>query len=363
MPSVSVIVPVYNVEKYLRECLDSVVAQTLPDMEIIIINDGSTDHSLEIIQEYAARDNRIVVIDKENEGYGKTMNRGLDAARGEYIGIVESDDWVEPNMFARLYDVARTNDADMVKCDFEFFYSGTTKTECSWPYGIPPELYNRVFCPRTDNPTIFWNGHPSIWTCLYRTQMLREKNIRFVETPGAAFQDMGFKPKAFAATNRFVIIPDVLLHYRKHANNSDKNNNKVYAVCDAHADADNWARKNMNCDADLIQILNRCKFNNFVWNCRRLTGAPAREFRKYMFKEFRPIVSSGDIYIRDMTVAERTKLLKIMHANAFWIRVYSFCISVSRLFWRDKYRDGYFEYQTLGGLLPIYRRKFDNKKK
>ena len=95
-PKVSILVPCYNVEKYLKQCLDSIVNQTLQDIEIICINDGSTDSTLDIIKQYAKNDDRFVVIDKQNEGYGKSMNRGLDAATGEYIGIVESDDWIEP---------------------------------------------------------------------------------------------------------------------------------------------------------------------------------------------------------------------------------------------------------------------------
>ena len=98
-PIVSILVPCYNVEAYLRECLDSIVNQTLTDIEIICINDGSTDGTLGIIKEYAAKDKRIKIIDKENEGYGKSMNRGLDAATGEYVGIVESDYLDEPDMF------------------------------------------------------------------------------------------------------------------------------------------------------------------------------------------------------------------------------------------------------------------------
>ena len=90
MPAVSVLIPCYNVEKYLRQCLDSVVNQTLKDMEILCINDGSTDSTPAVIKEYAAKDSRIRVIDKPNSGYGDSMNRALDAATGEYVGIVES---------------------------------------------------------------------------------------------------------------------------------------------------------------------------------------------------------------------------------------------------------------------------------
>lgn len=99
MPAVSVLIPCFNVERYVRECLDSVVNQTLGDLEILCINDGSTDATPDILREYAARDARIRIIDKPNSGYGDSMNRGLDAASGEYIGIVESDDRAEPDMF------------------------------------------------------------------------------------------------------------------------------------------------------------------------------------------------------------------------------------------------------------------------
>ena len=118
MPILSILIPVYNVEKYLAQCLESVINQTLSDIEIIVINDGSKDNSLNIIKDFAAKDKRIIVIDKENEGYGKSMNRGLDVASGKYIGIVESDDWIEPNMYEKLISTAEKYKADIVKANF-----------------------------------------------------------------------------------------------------------------------------------------------------------------------------------------------------------------------------------------------------
>ena len=115
---VSVVIPIYNVEKYLRQCLDSVVNQTLKEIEIICVNDGSTDSSPAIINEYAAKDPRIVVIDKANSGYGHSMNCGFDLARGEYIGIVESDDYADPDMFEKLYECAAADGLDVVKSGF-----------------------------------------------------------------------------------------------------------------------------------------------------------------------------------------------------------------------------------------------------
>lgn len=109
-PKVSVVVPIYNVEKYLRECLDSLVGQTLKEIEIICVDDGSTDSSKEIIREYMQKDTRVKMIAKEkNSGYGNSMNQGFDMASGEYVGILESDDFAEPAMFEKLYETAREN--------------------------------------------------------------------------------------------------------------------------------------------------------------------------------------------------------------------------------------------------------------
>ena len=120
-PKVSVVVPIYNVEKYLRVCLDSLVGQTLKEIEIICVDDGSTDSSKEIIREYVKKDARVKMIAKEkNSGYGNSMNQGFDMAGGDYIGILESDDFAEPTMYEKLYAAAHENSLDMAKSSFWF---------------------------------------------------------------------------------------------------------------------------------------------------------------------------------------------------------------------------------------------------
>ena len=113
MTKVSIIVPVYNVEKYLKRCLESLVNQTLKDIEIICVNDGSTDGSLAILNEYVRNDDRIVVINQENSGQSVARNRGIDVAKGEYIGFVDSDDWVCEDYFERLHNSAIQNNAEI----------------------------------------------------------------------------------------------------------------------------------------------------------------------------------------------------------------------------------------------------------
>lgn len=105
-PKVSVIMPMYNQEKYIAECLTSVIRQSLKDIEIIVVNDGSTDSSLKIVQKIKGDDPRVIIIDKKNSGYGHSLNVGVDAAKGEYIGIVETDDYILPEMYETLYRVA-----------------------------------------------------------------------------------------------------------------------------------------------------------------------------------------------------------------------------------------------------------------
>ena len=120
-PQISVIVPIYNVEKYLAKCIDSIINQTLTNIEIILVNDGSTDNSRKIIDKYDKKDSRIKVIHKKNGGQGSARNAGLDIAKGEYIGFVDSDDWIDSNMYENLYNAAISNNADIVVCNRKVF--------------------------------------------------------------------------------------------------------------------------------------------------------------------------------------------------------------------------------------------------
>lgn len=118
MPKVSIIVPIYNVGQYLTKCIESLINQTLEDIEIILVDDGATDNSTEICDEYALRDNRIKVIHKQNGGLSDARNTGIDVAKGEYLAFLDSDDWIEPNFYEYLYNVIQREQADIVQCDY-----------------------------------------------------------------------------------------------------------------------------------------------------------------------------------------------------------------------------------------------------
>ena len=167
----------------MPECLESLINQTLRDIEIICINDGSTDKSLEIVHEYAKKDKRVKVIDKKNSGYGDSMNRGLEKAKGEYVGIVESDDFIDADAFEVLYGLAKKNNCDVVKSNFYEYYGEEKKDKSTSSLFLKSDL-GHVINPRKDS-NIFYQP-PCIWAAIYRREFLIDNQIRFLPTPGAS---------------------------------------------------------------------------------------------------------------------------------------------------------------------------------
>ena len=217
---VSVVIPIFNVESTLDACLRSVEAQTHRELEIICVNDGSTDGSAAIARARAARDARYVIIDKPNEGYGASCNRGIGVARGAWVAIVEPDDTVEPDwiegllMCAACYD--GTAGVDVVKAPYWRVFPGEdggAPTRVSCPY------QGRV-CPDSQ-PFAVGDGielmlhHPAIWSALYRRGYLVEKGIRFVEVPGAGWADNPFLVDTLCRTDRIVYIDQPGYCYRE----------------------------------------------------------------------------------------------------------------------------------------------------
>ena len=223
MAKISVIIPIYNSERFLREAMESVINQTLPEIEIICINDGSTDNSLEIVNQYALKDERIKIIDKPNEGYGKTINRGLDEAKGEFIAVFEPDDILDKTIYEKLYAIAEKENLDVVKCNFFNYWSEKNKKKKS---GLVSRCAKKhSFCPK-DNLKIF-TAHASIWAGIYRKSFLDKNNIRLLETAGASYQDMGFTFKVLATVDKMYLLDEALLYYRQDNPNSSVNNPKL----------------------------------------------------------------------------------------------------------------------------------------
>ncbi|MBQ8251083.1 MAG: glycosyltransferase [Alphaproteobacteria bacterium] len=211
-PKVSIIVPIYGVEKYIHQCVDSILAQTLKEIEIILVDDGSKDNCPAIVDEYVKKDSRIIAIHQENGGYGKAVNHGLKVATGEYIGIVESDDFIEPNMYEKLYVEAKRINADIIKCNFfSWFIENNQKISSQ----MEKKLKNAKFpCSINEIPTLLY-FHPSIWSCIYKKDLIKEHKIFMNEIPGAAWQDNLFQVQTLILSQRISFISDILYTYRK----------------------------------------------------------------------------------------------------------------------------------------------------
>ncbi len=216
---ISIIVPVYNVENYLKECLDSLVQQTLKEIEIICVNDGSKDDSLKILLDYAKEDDRVRVIDKENAGYGHAMNIGLDNAVGEYIGIVEPDDYIKLNMCKRLYKIAKKKDLDFIKADFYRFRGEGKNKELIYNHLTDNRnYYNRVLNPQ-QNKALF-NLIMNTWSGIYKKSFLDHYTIRHHESPGASYQDTGFWFQTFCYATRVYFLDEPFYMNRRDNPNS-----------------------------------------------------------------------------------------------------------------------------------------------
>lgn len=205
MTKVSIIVPVYNVEKYLKRCLDSLVNQTLKDIEIICINDGSTDGSLAILNEYVRNDDRIVVINQENSGQSVARNRGIDVAKGEYLGFVDSDDWVSEDYFEKLHNSAIQNNAEIAVGGIIRLHKFNRRKFLTFAKETVTNDVNLKF-ELCDMPEKSY-----VWNKIYKSSKLKEIGLKFEE--GIVFEDCIFTPQALFYFDKMVTVPDTYYFY------------------------------------------------------------------------------------------------------------------------------------------------------
>ncbi len=206
MPAVSVIVPVYNAEKYLACCLESLQMQTLKDMEFLCVNDGSTDGSLEILQKYAAEDPRFKIINQPNAGVSVARNRALKMARGKYIGFVDSDDWVPADYYENLFDAAEYHQAEVAGTGIEYILTKGHKSLLKIKkYKVSekmPEKYKMFNIPHFN----------FIWNKIYRRDFLQRAELSFPED--RVYEDILFTHKALNMCHKAVAVPGVVYFYR-----------------------------------------------------------------------------------------------------------------------------------------------------
>ncbi|MBQ9245016.1 glycosyltransferase [bacterium] len=215
MPTISVIVPVYNVEKYLSKCLNSIIAQTFSDIEIICVNDGSTDNSRKILEQYKNRDSRIKIVDKKNGGLSSARNAGMAIATGEFYSFIDSDDWVEPTMLEKLYKNITALNTDISICGVNLVYETKDKQIDDEKY-FNLEYFDKSFDGKVfsykDVKPFLMNVGVMAWNKLYRRKLIDECNARFPE--GLIFEDGPFFFSIFFKTKRVSLVRELLYFYR-----------------------------------------------------------------------------------------------------------------------------------------------------
>ena len=209
MNRLSVIVPCYNSEKYIGKCLDSLVNQTMKDIDIIVINDGSCDNSLNIINEYAIKYPNIKVYTKENEGIAEARNFGIDKVETAYFGFLDSDDYVESTMFEKMYNKAMETNAQVVVSNFYWVENDKLRLEKEGPYGPHQDMMIKLFA--------------SLWNKIYDTNFIRSTNIRFPK--GNRYEDAYFLYCLSAKVDRLAFVDEAFVYYVQHGKSITHTNN------------------------------------------------------------------------------------------------------------------------------------------
>lgn len=257
MKQISVLIPVYNNEQYIEDCIKSISNQTLQDIEIIIINDGSTDNTKNIIENLQKKDNRIQVINKKNTGYGDSLNTGIQKAKGEYIAIVESDDYIKDTMLETLFEYAKKHNCEITKANF---YNAGNKQK---------EYTSKYFNNTIENITTFPQMiliQPSIWSSLYKKDFLTKNNIKFSTSKGASYQDISFHFISMFLAKGIFFLNMPLYYYRtNNSNSSTHSNDKPFAIY-KELKIINAFLKNKVINKEQKTIINIFKYKIMMWN-------------------------------------------------------------------------------------------------
>ena len=220
MPKVSIIIPVYNVEEYLEKCLNSVINQTLTDIEIICINDGSTDNSLLILENFARNDKRIIILNQENKGQSAARNNGLKIATGEFIGFVDSDDWIDLNYYEVLYNFAKKHEADIAVCGIikvlEHKNEIYLKFEKEKTETVARKKYQLANIPK----------NCYVVNKIYNRKALLKSGVEFEE--GVMYEDIEWTHKVLYLLGKMVSVSYVNYFYRDNCNSTVRTRNEKY---------------------------------------------------------------------------------------------------------------------------------------
>lgn len=256
IPDISIIVPVYNTEKYLGECLESIVNQTFKNIEILCVDDGSTDRSRQIIEKYASIDFRIMSICKENGGLASARNAAYPVIRGKYALFVDSDDYIERGLCEKVFSIAEREHADMT-----FFLYHSTSESYDW-FPLEKFLKNHSFS-EIDLPVLM--QHMTAWSKLWKTNFLLDNNIRFPE--GLHFEDNVAHWKAMLLKPKLAVVPERLYWYRFNPDSisNDKNSIRFFDIIYCFDKIKNILNEKKQVEQNWLTYFCRQKLESMYW--------------------------------------------------------------------------------------------------
>ncbi len=312
MPKVSVIVPVYNVKQYVGKCLESLVNQTLSDIEIIVVNDGSQDGSKDIVLEYKGKySNKIVYLEKQNGGLSDARNYGMKYTNGDYIAFLDSDDYVELNTYEKLYNKAIETDADMVECDFYWEYPDKRIHDTNANYKNESDMYA--------------NARVVAWNKLYKREVLLNSNIEFPK--GLRYEDVEFFYKILPKLNKIELINEPLIHYVQRENSityvQNERTKEIFTILDNVIEYYKQNGLYEKFSAELEYMYTRILLRSSL---KRIVKIPDKEVKKELLSKTIDTVYSKFPNWKKNAVLKQTKGMKALYLksiNRFTFKIYS----------------------------------------
>jgi len=298
-PKVSVIIPVYNIERYLRRCLDSVIHQSLKDIEIICINDGSTDNSPAILKTYEKNDPRVRLLDKENAGQGVARNIGIGMAEGEYIGFVDGDDWIEPDMYERMYNAAKKNTSDLHLCCVRRLDTkgNDIGIQCNYERYIGRQFNDEaVVFNWHDIADVLFNLERFSVNKIYKSTFIKKKKIRF--SPQRCYEDNIFHFRTFLEAGRISITREPLYNYMFNREDATSSKNRpVLALFAVNREIQKYMEDSA-LEKELVQRFENYKIRRYLSYCYIAAKADRKQYFNNMQAEFRALDIKNNPFVR-----------------------------------------------------------------
>lgn len=320
MVKVSVILPVYNVENYLEQCLDSVINQTLKDIEIICVNDGSTDNSLKILKEYAKKDNRFIILDENNQGAGISRKKGIDISKGEFIYLMDSDDYINNNLLELTYNSAIKHASDIVFFKARYYNEKIDYIHKYYNYydlfKEPVNFEEDSFTWKEVKPLVF-NSFVNIWTCIFNGNFLRNNDFYYPEK--LSFNDVPLHVQSIIKSKRISFVPEVLYHHKINITNSitaeSHKNKKVFdffKICKFL----NSFLISEQLDEELKIEFIKFKIEHYTSHLNRINDDVGKKFFNCVKKEFVEMNVTEEEYTLHSDIL-RINFSYIMQSNSF----------------------------------------------